>query len=211
LRESQSGIAAFFDGALDGLQRAEDGGCAFAGLHIPQADGWNVGAVEQKFARQPWVLVEWAKRRRGLILRPGLLKPPQNLRGTRGLRFVARQPHAGSELVLDRLLAAEKMTRADLLFHDAVERSEFDLAAALAEGRADVGLGLEAAARQFRLEFVPLIDERFDLLVWRKAWFDPPFQKVLALCATEKFVERARSFGGYDLTGHGAVHFNGAK
>jgi putative molybdopterin biosynthesis protein len=211
LRESQSGIAAFFDGALDGLQRAEDGGCGFAGLHIPQADGWNVGAVEQKFAHQPWVLVEWAKRRRGLILRPGLLKPPQNLRATRGLRFVARQSHAGSELVLDRLLAAEKMTRADLLFHDAIERSEFDLAATLAEGRADVGLGLEAAARQFRLDFVPLIDERFDLLVWRKAWFDPPFQKVLALCATEKFAERARSFGGYDLSRRGAVHLNGAK
>ena len=211
LRESQSGIAAFFDGALDGLRRAEDGGCAFAGLHIPEDNGWNVGSVEQKFARQPWVLVEWAKRRRGLILRPGLLKPPQNLRAARGLRFVARQSHAGSELVLDRLLAAEKMTRADLLFHDAVERSEFDLAAALAEGRADVGLGLEAAARQFRLDFVPLIDERFDLLVWRKAWFDPPFQKVLALCATEKFAERARSFGGYDLSGQGAVHFNGAR
>jgi excisionase family DNA binding protein len=211
LRESQSGIAGFFDGALDGLQRAETGNCAFAGLHLPEGNSWNVGMVEAKFALQPWVLIEWARRRRGLILRPGLLKKPESLRATRGLRFQARQSEAGSELVLDRLLAAETMTRADLRFQDSVERSEFDLAAALAEGRADVGLGLEAAARQFRLDFVPLIDERFDLLVWRKAFFDPPFQKVLALCATEKFTERAKSFGGYDLSGQGVVHFNGAR
>jgi putative molybdopterin biosynthesis protein len=211
LRESESGIAGFFDGALDGLERAERGDCALAGLHIPEDGGWNTRAVAARFGQKPWVLIEWAKRRRGLILRPGLLKPPHNLRGARGLRFQARQSRAGSELVLDRLLAAEKMARADLHIMDSVERSEFDLAAALAEGRADVGLGLEAAARRSRLDFVPLIEERFDLLVWRKAFFDPPFQKLLALCATERFAEKARAFGGYDLSGRGAVHFNGAK
>jgi excisionase family DNA binding protein len=211
LRESQSGIAGFFDGALDGLARAEKGECAVAGLHIPEDGGWNAGAVAARFGQKPWVLIEWAKRRRGLILRPGLLKQPKNLRDARGLLFQARQSRAGSELVLDRLLAAESMTRADLHIMDSVERSEFDLAAVLAEGRADVGLGLEAAARQLRLDFVPLIEERFDLLVWRKAYFDPPFQKLLAHCATERFAEKARSFGGYDWSGLGTVHFNGAK
>lgn len=211
LRESQSGIAGFFDGALDGLARAEKGECAVAGLHIPEDGGWNAGAVAARFGQKPWVLIEWAKRRRGLILRPGLVKQPKNLRDARGLLFQARQSRAGSELVLDRLLAAESMTRADLHILDSVERSEFDLAAVLAEGRADVGLGLEAAARRFRLDFVPLIEERFDLLVWRKAYFDPPFQKLLALCTTERFAEKAGSFGGYDWSGLGAVHFNGAK
>lgn len=210
LRESQSGIASFLDGALDGLSRAESGGCAFAGLHIPEPDGWNVDVTREKFADKPWVLIEWAKRRRGLILRPGLTRKPETLRAARGLRFQARQNRSGSELVLDRLLSAEKMTRADLHLLENVERSEFDLAAALAEGRADIGLGLETAARHYRLDFVPLIDERFDLLVWRKAFFDPPFQKLLTLGATERFAEKARALGGYDLSGQGAVHFNGA-
>ena len=141
---------------------------------------------------------------------PGLGQRPETLRATRGLRFQARQSKAGSELVLERLLAAEKMTRADLHLVDAVERSETDLAMAVANGRADVGLGIEAGARQFNLDFIPLIDERFDLLVWRKAYFDPPFQKLLALGRSEKFADKARALGGYDLTGFGAVHFNGA-
>jgi len=127
------------------------------------------------------------------------------------LRFQTRQAGAGSEKVLDRLLAAEKLSRADLHLVESAERSETDLASALADERADVGLGIEAAARQFKLDFVPLIVERFDLLVWRKAWFDPPCQRLAALCRTEKFAERAKAMGGYDLSNFGVVHFNGGR
>jgi molybdate-binding protein len=209
LRESRSGIAGFFDGAIDGLRRAEADECIVAGLHIPEDGDWNVATVEAKFATRPWVLIEWAKRRRGLILRPGLSGHPANLKETRGLKFQTRQAEAGSELVLARLLAAERMTRADLHIIETIERSETDLALAVAEGRADVGLGIEAVARQFKLDFKPLIEERFDLLVWRKAWFDPPFQKLLALCHSENFRVKARSLGGYDISALGTVRFNG--
>jgi excisionase family DNA binding protein len=209
LRESGSGIAGFFDGALDGVERAEAGECIIAGLHMPESKGWNVASVAKKFGGEPWVLIEWARRQRGLILRPGLSKHPSCLKQARGLRFQARQAEAGSEMILDHLLAAEKMQRADLLFVEAIERSETDLAKALADGRADVGLGIAAAARQFKLDFIPLIEERFDLLVWRKAYFDPPFQNLLALCQSEKFRIKAESLGGYDISGFGTVHFNG--
>lgn len=210
LRESGSSIAGFLDGAVDGLKRAEADQCILAGLHIPEDKGWNVATVEAKFAQKPWVLIEWARRRRGLILRPGLLRRPSAFKDVRGLRFQARQAASGSELVLERLLAAEKMSRSDLHTVESVERSEMDLAMSLAQGNADVGLGIEAAARQFQLDFVPLIEERFDLLVWRKAYFDPPFQKLLALCRSDRFHARANALGGYDVSALGTVHFNGA-
>jgi excisionase family DNA binding protein len=209
LRESRSGIAAFLDGALDGLNRAAAGECIVAALHIPEDEGWNVATVARLFGDKPWVLIAWATRLRGLIARPELQKPPTTLRQARGLRFQGRQPEAGSELVLDRLLAREHLSRADLHFVDRAERSETDLAQAIAAGRADVGLGIAAAARQFNLEFAPLIEERFDLLVWRKAYFDPPMQKLLAFCASEPFRQRAQEMGGYNVRGFGAVHFNG--
>jgi len=209
LRESGSGIAGFFDGALDGVERAEAGECIVAGLHLPEGEGWNVATVAEKFGGEPWVLIEWARRKRGLILRPGLSKHPACLKQARGLRFQARQAEAGSELILDHLLAAEKMRRTDLHFVEAIERSETDLAMALADGRADVGLGIAAAARQFKLDFTPLIEERFDLLVWRKAYFDPPFQNLLTLCQSEKFRNKAEALAGYDISGFGTVRFNG--
>lgn len=209
LRESRSGIAGFFDGALDGLQRARAGDCIAAGLHIPEGREWNVATVEAKFAGEPWVLIEWARRARGLIMRRDLPKRPDCLRAARGLRFQTRQAEAGSEMVLEQLLAAEKMQRADLCLVEAVERSETDLAMAIADDRADVGLGIAAAARQFKLDFAPLIEERFDLLVWRKAYFDPQFQKLVALCLSETFRDKAAGLGGYDVSGFGTVHFNG--
>lgn len=210
LRRSRSGIAAFLDGALDGLARARRGECMAAGLHLPQADGdWNIEAVGNAFSDEPWVLVEWVKRRRGLLLAPDTVREPRSLAEARGLRFQARQPEAGSQMVLTRLLAREKMVPADLHFVDGCERSESDLAEALSQGRADVGLGIEAAARAHGLRFVPLIEERFDLLVARRNWFEEPFQTFWRFCGSAEFTDKARALGGYDLSGFGRVRFNG--
>jgi excisionase family DNA binding protein len=210
LRQSRSGIASFLDGALDGLARAGRGDCMAAGLHVPQDDGdWNVAAVRAAFASEPWVLVEWVRRRRGLILAPDLARKPGSLAEVRGLRFQGRQPESGSHLILIDLLARERMSLADLQLIDSCERSETDLAAALASGRADVGLGIAGAACQFGLRFVPLVEERFDLLVARKAWFDPPFQTFWRFCLTPAFAEKAAALGGYDISSMGTVRFNG--
>lgn len=211
LRESRSGIAAFLDGALDGLERAAKGDCIAAGLHIPErgTEAWNVAAVSKSFGDKPVVLIEWARRTRGLMFRAERGRSLDSLASTRGLRFQSRQPEAGSELVLSQLLAREGLQKSDLNPVEAIERSETDLAMAIAAGRADVGLGIEASARQFQLEFTALIVERFDLLVWRKAYFDPPFQKLIGFCTGELFKRRAKDLGGYDIGGFGTVHFNG--
>jgi len=210
LRESRSGVAAFLDGALDGLERAAESRSVAAGLHIPENRGedWNVAAVRGKFAAEPVVLIEWAKRTRGLIYREGERKLT-NLADIGDLRFQSRQPEAGSELVLSILLERAGIARKDLRLVETVERSETDVAMAVAAGRADAGLAVEAAARQYRLGFAPLIVERFDLLVWRKAYFDPPFQRLMRFCLGPTFAERAHALGGYDVSGFGTVHYNG--
>ena len=210
LRESRSGIACLMDGALDGLDRAARGECVAVGLHVPEGDGWNAAVVEERFGQGPWVLVVWARRVRGLICRPDLPRPPACLADVKGLTFQPRQTEAASELVLDRLLAAEGMGRDDLTCAGTVERSETDLALAIATGRADVGLGIAAAARLHNLAFVPLVEERFDLMVWRRAYFEPAFQKLVAFCREPAFQARAAELGGYDVSGFGRVHFNGA-
>jgi excisionase family DNA binding protein len=212
LRESRSGIATFLDGAIDGLQRWTEKDYLAAGLHIPEQglDAWNVASVKEAFGDKPVVLIEWAKRTRGLMYRADLGRPIKSLKAIADLRFQSRQPEAGSELVLCELLKREKLGKTSLRTVDAVERSEMDLAMAIASGRADVGLGIEASARQLQLEFTPLIVERFDLLVWRRAYFEPAFQKLIRFCHSEAFARRADELGGYDVKDFGTVHFNGA-
>jgi putative molybdopterin biosynthesis protein len=112
-------------------------------------------------------------------------------------------------VLFDHLLAQSGLTLDHIAVVPGAARTESEAAAAVASGDADATLGLEAMARQFRLAFHPLIEERYDLLVDRRAWFEPPLQALLAFCRTPAFAERARMLGGYDISGFGTVHWNG--
>lgn len=213
LRESRSGIASFFDGSFDGLARFGRGEAVVAGLHVfePANGGgnWNVGHVSDAVAAESVVLIEWGWRERGLIVAAG---NPLGLRGIAdlaGRRVVPRQPEAASQQLLLHLMARDKLSTSDLMLSPMPARNETDLGLAVVDGNADAAFGLFGVARQLRLGFVPLLRERYDLLVWRRFWFEEPFQRFLAFCRSERFAAYAVELGGYDLSGFGTVHFNG--
>ena len=210
LRESGAGLASFFDGSLDGVARFASGDAAAAGLHLydPEQELWNVPLVAERFGFEPIVLVQFAWRERGLIVTPDRVREFSGIGNLRGKQVVGRQPEAGSQTLLEHLLAAEKLDLSELTFA-LVARSETDAAQAIADGKADAAFGLLGAARQFRLGFVPVIRERFDLLVDRAAWFEPPLQRLFSFCASKTFADKAEEVGGYDVTGFGQVQFNG--
>ena len=209
LRESACGCATFFDGSSDGLDRFEKREGAATGLHLYRAaDGdWNRHQVESRFARESVVLVEFCWRERGLIVAPGNPRHIDGLDSLPGRRIVKRQRAAGSQLLLTQLLAAADLDDGDLQFCTTA-RTETDAALAVLDGKADAAFGLLGVAQQFRLGFVPVIRERFDLLVERRAWFGAAMQKFLRFCECTTFQEKARSLGGYDARGFGDVHFN---
>ena len=82
------------------------------------------------------------------------------------------------------------------------------VAAIIRDGLADVGLGIEAAARANRLAFVPLATERLDLVVGRRDAFEPPLQTLLAWARSPEFAAQAAALGGYDVAHTGQVVFN---
>ena len=173
------------------------------------AAAWNVGTVADRFASQPCVLVEFATRERGLIMAPDRAEAINGIADLRGRLIVPRQAEAGSQALLDHLLAEAGLANGDYVLTEAA-RTETDAAQVIADGLGEVALGLRVAADQFKLAFKPVMRERFDLLVDRKAWFDPPMQTLLAYCRTDAFRSKAEAMGGYDLSGLGTVHFNGA-
>lgn len=212
IRESGSGLATFFDGSLDGLTRVEASDALAAGLHVfePDRDDWNIKHVTEALASAPIVLVEWAIRSQGLLLSKTLEGAVKGIGDLRGKRLVRRQPAAGAGILLNYLLEEAGIGADEVDFTKDVARTETDAAVSVAAGRADAAPGLEAMARQFGLAFVPTQKERFDLIVDRRAWFEPPFQALLEFCRGEAFAEKAEELGGYNLSGHGRVHWNGA-
>lgn len=212
LRESGSGLAAFFDGSLDGLKRFAGGAAIACGMHIyePNEKRWNIGHVSADQTDRPVVLIEWAKRRQGLISAAGAETPEfSSFTDLKGRRVALRQPTAGGRVLFDHLLAEAGLGIGDLEAVPVPARTETDIAATVASGAAEAALGLEAMARQFRLGFQPLILERFDLLIDRRAYFEPSLQTLLEFCRTPAFASHAHDLGGYDVSDFGTVHWNG--
>jgi putative molybdopterin biosynthesis protein len=213
LREAGTGLAVSFAGSLAGLEQMATGQAQMAGVHLPEnggegASAWNVDNVKRALAGQPVVLIEWARRQQGLIVAPG---NPLELKGVAdlaGRRVIGRQREAGAFVLLARLLEAAGLAAADLKLADVPALTEADVAVAVGEDRADAGLGIATAAHQARLGFVPLIEERYDIAVWRAAYFDQPVQKLLAFARTARFAERAKALTGYDVSGLGCVRYN---
>jgi putative molybdopterin biosynthesis protein len=207
LRESGSGISSFCDGSLDGLARMARGAAAMAGVHLAEnGDGWNRRHVRERLPQAPVVLLEWAWRDRGLVVPAANPLRIARVRDLAGRRIVVRQEQAGSQLLLERLLARDGVAASPA---PEVARSEADAALAVADGKADAAFGLACMARQFRLGFVPVVRERFDLVVFRRAYFEPPVQCLVALAASGAFARKAEEMGGYDLSGQFRVHHNG--
>jgi putative molybdopterin biosynthesis protein len=211
LRESGSELAAFFDGSLDGLARLAAGKAIAAGLHVyePEAKDWNRGHVERAMAGMPVVLMEWAWRTQGLVVPAGNPMGMTQLGDLKGGTLIPRQKSSGSHLLLDHLVREAGLDPSRLQAIEPPARSEADVALAVAEGKADAGFAVETVARQFRLGFVPLFRERYDLAVWRRDYFEPSLQKLFTFCREPAFHKRAEELGGYDVSGLGRVHHNG--
>jgi excisionase family DNA binding protein len=210
VRESRCGLAIRPGGSRDGLSLLAAGEAMLAGVHLIGEDGgYNVAAVAAAMPARDFVILEWAKREQGLIVasgNPHRIGALADLRG-RKLRFAARQPEAGSHELLLHLLERAGMKRTDLEGPTAA-LNESDLAQAIAEGKADAGLGIRAVAQQFRLGFVKLQVERFDLVMRRRDYFEPPVQKLFAFARGAAFAGRAAELGGYDVGGLGTVILN---
>ena len=211
VRESGSGLAVLFDGSLDGLERLLRREVSACGLHVPdpEGDGHNSALLDQRAATEPLVAIEWARRWQGLIVAPGNPLGIRELTDLAGRRFALRQREAGSHLLLDRLLREAGLSKADFSACVGPLRSETELARAIAAGEADAGLGIGAAARPLALDFIPLVEERYDLLIWRRQYFEPPIQTLLRFCRDGAFHRRVRQLDGYDISALGTVRFNG--
>ncbi len=212
IRASGSGLATLFDGSLDGLDRVAGGEALAAGLHLFEpregAPDWNRAHVAERLGDRPIVLVEWARRATGLILAPGLGARVADLEDLDGLRVVRRQSGAGAARLFEHLLAEAQIAPDTLGWTEETARTETDAAAAVASGRADAAPGLASMARAFGLDFHATMTERYDLAVDRRAWFEPPFQRLLAFARSRALAEQAETLGGYDLSGLGTVQWN---
>ncbi len=205
-RRADPGLAlsVSYVGSLDGLLALLHGEALLAGAHIlDEASGeYNLPILQRLFVGQPLRVVTLAEREQGLIVGPGNPLGISRLEDLArpGVRFSNRQLGSGTRTLLDYHLRRAQVDPQDIAGYGTTAPTHMAVAAAVAEGRADAGLGLVAAARAYGLGFVPLARERYDLVVPEAARDCAQVSLLLGIMARPEFRAMVEELGGYDTS-----------
>jgi putative molybdopterin biosynthesis protein len=200
-----------FAGSMDALRALAEGRCTVAGFHVPPlAESSNEFARGLKPLLKPGrhKLIGCTRRTVGLMVARG---NPLQLRGLpdlvhTGARFINRQVGSGTRLLTEHLLRQHAIAHDRIGgFADSAENSHIAVAAAIASGAADCGIGVEAAARQFGLDFIELIREDYFLVCLKDSLEDSAVVKLREALADPVWQKAVASLPGYALVRSGEV------
>lgn len=198
-----------FAGSLGGLIALSEGKADLAGGHLwdEESDTYNVPFVRRLLPGQRVALLTLLHRRLGLLTPPDNPAAIVSLHDlTRpGLRFVNRQRGAGTRVWLDAHLRRLGIAPPQICGYDHEALTHSEVALAIAEGRADVGLGIEAAALAYGLGFVHLTHERYDLVIPAASWDRAPVQALARWLTTAEARDAIAALGGCDVSATGEV------
>jgi putative molybdopterin biosynthesis protein len=198
-----------FVGSIAGVKALCKSQCEIAGFLIP--DGALREAMLSKY--EPWFkpriqrVVRFVRRTQGLIVAPG---NPLGIRNIADIastkaRLINRQRGSGTRIILEKMLADAGIDKNEITGYYTEEFTHLAVAAAIAGGVADVCLGVEAAARRLKMDFIPLFREDYYLLARRETIEREDIQDIAAVLRTENFRTIVATFPGYDASGAGSI------
>jgi putative molybdopterin biosynthesis protein len=189
-------------GSMGGLIALRDGLCHVAGSHLldPETGAYTLPYIDRVLAGREVAVVRLVHREQGLLVAAG---NPLGVSGVAdlarpGLRYVNRQRGAGTRVLLDYELEQRGIDPSAIVGYGREEPTHLAVAAAIAAGRADCGMGVLAAARAFDLDFVPVTEEPYDLVLERDSLELPVLEPLWRLLESPEFMSDVEALGGYD-------------
>ncbi len=196
-------------GSQGGLVALRRGEAHFAGSHLlnPDTGEYNISYIRQYMPNIPVKVVALVGREQGLIVKKG---NPKGIKGLGDLsrpdvQFVNRQRGAGTRVLLDYHLNLMTIPQSSIEGYSQEEYTHLGVAASVASGRADCGLGIAAAAQALDLDFVPLFQERYDLVIPKQFAEDDLLAPLFDLLADSAFRKAVSQLIGYDVSVMGTI------
>ncbi len=191
-----------FCGSVDAIRALNEGRCHVAGFHAPwQPDVHSLVARTYKPMLKPGQhkLIGFATRSQGLMVARGNPMGLQSLGDVARarVRYVNRSPGTGTRLLLDQCLEGLGLEASDLRGYAHEENSHTAVAACIAAGEADAGLGIASAAGLHGLDFVPLYPERYWLVCLASALDTAPVKQLRALLSGPDWRSALQTMAGY--------------
>jgi putative molybdopterin biosynthesis protein len=212
LVESRAGLAILPEGSESGYRRFLKGEVIAAAIHFHDLDSLEKDANIDVVAHEPTlydaVLVHFCSRDQGLLVATGnplALGAIKDLKGKKA-RVAVRPEGAGAQQLLLALLKRDGLGLRDI-GKPLIAPTGPDIAQAIRAGHADAGIATRAVASAAGLDFVPLVTERFDILMRQRDSYRPPLQTFLDIIAKPAFASRAAELGGLDVSLAGQVRW----
>ncbi|MGR9108034.1 MAG: substrate-binding domain-containing protein [Gammaproteobacteria bacterium] len=198
-----------FHGSLDSLELFKAGRCEMAGFHLPEgrAGARFVPRIGRCLDTDNDVLIYAVRRRQGLMAAGDNPYAIRNLRdlAEKPIRFVNRQPNSGTRITFDYLLEDARIHPERIRGYHDEEFTHLAVAAMVASGAADCAFGVEEAARQFSLHFIPFNWEAYWFSVARERLKTPVVSDFLRILRSPEFQEGVADLSGYEATRAGTV------
>jgi molybdate transport repressor ModE-like protein len=197
-----------FMGSLSAIKEFAEGRADIAGFHVPTAGcSLELTPFFKPLRRRRDRLICFAKREQGLMLAHGNPTRVKNLRAiaTKGLRFINRQRGSGTRLLIDQMLEDQAIDTAEINGYQTEEFTHAAVAATVASGGADAGVGLRAAAAEHQLAFVPLVREQYFFAVRARELKSPAIIRFIEALRSSAYRRIVKRLAGYQSVDAGSV------
>lgn len=196
-------------GSMGGIMAIKNGTCHIAGTHLldPDDGSYNISYIKKHIEDVDIKLVNLVLRDQGFIVPKGNPKKIEGIKDLQGsdLRFMNRQAGSGTRILFDYSLDQNKILKDEVTGYEDEEFTHMSVAVSVLSGRADVGLGIYAAAKALDLDFIPLITEQYDLIIREEYFESDNIKDLLNTINSSKFKKRVEELGGYGTGKTGTV------
>ena len=194
-------LASTHVGSLGGIMAVKEGMTHIAGSHLldPKSGQYNTSYLQRYLGEEKVALITLVHREQGFMVQPGNPKKIQQIKDL--LRddviFINRQAGSGTRVLLDYELKKEGLDPDAISGYDNEEYTHMAVAVSVLSGKVDAGLGILAAARALKLEFIPVTEERYDLVIPARFLELPMMKQLLAIIQQDDFKKNVEEMGGY--------------
>ncbi len=198
-----------FTGSLNSLISMYNGECNIVSLHLFDGDTgeYNLPYIKKILVGQPFILINLLSRKAGFYVKKG---NPLNLTSWTDLnqenvKIINREKGSGARILLDEQLRINEIPSRNIKGYEHEETNHLSVASAVSTGIADVGVGIEKAAKIVGIDFVPLITEQYDLVILKIPESERLISIVKGILSSPQFHSEVNSLGDYDTSQTGKI------
>ena len=208
-KKRMHGIISSHVGSMGTIMAIKNGEAHLGAIHLfdEETGKYNIPFIKKYFSNTEVKIVEGVRRIQGLMVHKG---NPKKIKGIRDIQrqdiaYVNRQKGSGTRILMDYLVNQQGINKENIRGYDREELTHTSVAAIIAGGSADVGLGIKSVANIYGLDFIPICEEHYDFLVNEKTMDSKLFQEFLTVIQGEELRQRLEKIGGYIVKNIGDI------